>query len=66
MWELLGMPDLYSARTILSEVAAEITYFHVAGGEIPETGVNLKINLLAEGKEEGIAGAGEEGKVEHA
>ena len=29
------------------EVAAEIGYFHVAGGEIPEVGVNLKVNLLA-------------------
>ena len=42
------MPGLYDARTMLSEVAAEILYFHVAGGPIPDTGVNLKVNRLAE------------------
>jgi hypothetical protein len=33
---------------VLREVAAEIGYFHVAGGEVPEVGVNLKVNLLAD------------------
>ena len=41
------MPGLYNARAVLSEVAAEIIYFAVAGGLIPEIGVNLKTNLLA-------------------
>jgi NADH-quinone oxidoreductase subunit G len=44
---LLEMPGLYNARRVLSEVAATIPYFSVAGGEVPEHGVDLKINQLA-------------------
>jgi len=47
-WQLLDMPGLYDARTILSEVAAEIAYFNAAGGPIPEVGIDLKVNLLAD------------------
>jgi NADH-quinone oxidoreductase subunit G len=47
LWELLGRQGLYDAPTVLRELAAEIGYFHVAGGEVPEVGVNLKVNLLA-------------------
>lgn len=47
LWELLGMPGLYNARSVLSEIAAEILYFAVAAGPIPDVGVNLKVNLLA-------------------
>ena len=46
-WELLGREGLYNAPAVLGELAREITYFHVAGGPIPELGVNLKVNLLA-------------------
>ena len=48
LWELCGYQGLYQSRQILSEVAAEVGYFHAAGGEIPDVGVNLKVNLLAE------------------
>jgi NADH-quinone oxidoreductase subunit G len=47
-WELQGRPGLYHARTVLSEVADQIAYFHVAREAVPELGVNLKVNLLAE------------------
>lgn len=47
LWELLAMRGLYNARTVLSEVAAEIAYFQVAGGTIPATGIQLKLNKLA-------------------
>lgn len=47
-WEMLGRQGLYNARSILSDVAAEIPYFHAAGGEVPDVGLNLKVNLLAE------------------
>jgi predicted molibdopterin-dependent oxidoreductase YjgC len=47
-WELLARAGLYHARQVLSEVAAEIGYFHVAGGPVPDDGVNLKVNLLAQ------------------
>ncbi|MBN2477326.1 MAG: molybdopterin-dependent oxidoreductase [Pirellulales bacterium] len=46
-WELLGREGLYDARTVLSEVAGEILYFQVAAREIPETGIDLKANMLA-------------------
>ena len=32
---------------VLGEIAREIIYFSAADGEIPETGVDLKINQLA-------------------
>ena len=41
------MPGLYNARSVLSEIAAEILYFAVAAGPIRDVGVNLKVNLLA-------------------
>ncbi len=46
-WEMSGRPGLYHARTVLSEVAAEIVYFAAAGCEIPDVGIDLKVNLLA-------------------
>ena len=46
-WEILGRKGLYDARAVLDEVAAEILYFSAAAGKLPETGVDLKVNLLA-------------------
>ncbi len=46
-WRLLGRPGMYNSRKVLDDVAAEIPYFAVAGDEVPETGVDLKINQLA-------------------
>jgi NADH-quinone oxidoreductase subunit G len=48
LWELLGMSGLYDARKILSDVAAEIIYFNAASAPIPDVGIDLKLNLLAE------------------
>ena len=47
-WELLGREGLYDARAVLSEAAAEIPYFRAAAGPVPDVGVNLKVNLLAD------------------
>jgi NADH-quinone oxidoreductase subunit G len=47
-WEMLGRQGLYDARAVLSEMAAEIPYFHFAGRGVPDVGLNLKGNLLAE------------------
>ncbi len=55
-WELLGREGLYNARQVLSEVAVEIGYFHVAGSAIPDVGVDLKVNLLGEGSGESGTG----------
>ena len=46
-WELLKLPGLYNARSVLDEVAREILYFSAAAGAVPETGIDLKVNLLA-------------------
>ncbi len=48
LWELLGMEGLYDARAVLDEVAREILYFSAALGEVPEIGIDLKVNLLAQ------------------
>ncbi|HWB01017.1 MAG TPA: 2Fe-2S iron-sulfur cluster-binding protein [Pirellulales bacterium] len=46
-WRLLAMPGLFNARKALSEVAAAIPYFSLAGAVIPEQGVDLKLNKIA-------------------
>jgi NADH-quinone oxidoreductase subunit G len=52
-WELLGREGLYDARAVLSEVAGEIAYFSAAAGPVPDVGVNLKVNLLADAAADG-------------
>ena len=47
-WELLKMEGLPRARAVLDEVARQILYFNAAAGEVPEVGIDLKVNLLAE------------------
>ncbi len=46
-WELLGLKGLYNSRAVLDELAREITYFQLAAGPAPETGIDLRGNLLA-------------------
>jgi NADH-quinone oxidoreductase subunit G len=47
LWELLGRKGLYNSRAVLDEIAREILYFSAAAGPMPETGVDLRSNLLA-------------------
>lgn len=47
-WELGGMSGLYQPREVLAEIARTIPYFAAASGEIPECGVDLRVNQLAE------------------
>jgi predicted molibdopterin-dependent oxidoreductase YjgC len=54
-WRLLGRMGMYSPRTALSEVAADIVYFAVAGNDVPPNGIDLKVNLLAESKTKVVA-----------
>ena len=42
------MEGLPRARAVLDEVAREILYFSAAAGEVPDVGIDLKVNLLAE------------------
>ncbi len=47
-WQLLAMRGMYNPRAVLDEVAGEIGYFAAASGPIPPTGIDLKVNLLAD------------------
>lgn len=46
-WQLAGHVGLPRMEDVLAEIATTIPYFSAATGEIPETGFNLKVNLLA-------------------
>ncbi len=52
LWELLGRKGLYNSRAVLDEIAREILYFSAAVGPVPETGIDLRSNLLAAGDDE--------------
>ena len=45
-WRLAGRQGLYNARSVLQEIAREIGYFGAAAGDIPDVGVDLKVNQL--------------------
>jgi NADH-quinone oxidoreductase subunit G len=47
-WRLLGRGGLYPPRQVLQEVAREIGYFSAAIGTVPDVGVDLKVNQLAD------------------
>ncbi len=47
LWELLGRKGLYDSRAVLEEIAQEIPYFSAIVGPVPETGIDLRGNLLA-------------------
>jgi hypothetical protein len=46
---LLGRKGLYNSRAVLEEIAREILYFSAIVGPVPETGIDLRANLLAGG-----------------
>jgi NADH-quinone oxidoreductase subunit G len=46
-WELLGMPRLVNARSVLDEVAGEITFFAAAAGPVGPMGIDLKAQAPA-------------------
>jgi NADH-quinone oxidoreductase subunit G len=46
-WQLLQMPRMYRAASVLEEIAATIPFFAGAVQPIPDTGVDLRANLLA-------------------
>jgi len=56
LWEWSGRKGLYNSRAVLDELAREILYFSAAMSPVPEAGIDLRSNLLAEGdrmKDEG-------------
>jgi NADH-quinone oxidoreductase subunit G len=46
-WRLNGRTGLYNGRKVMEEVSREIAYFALAANPVPETGVNLRVNQLA-------------------
>jgi len=47
LWELLDLEGLYDARAVLDEMSLEMAYFQAAADDLPEVGIDLKVNLLA-------------------
>ncbi|HMC11472.1 MAG TPA: molybdopterin-dependent oxidoreductase, partial [Pirellulaceae bacterium] len=47
-WQLLKKPGLYSAKTVLDDIAREMAYFSAAAQGVPDVGVDLKVKMLAE------------------
>ena len=47
-WQALGRKGLYNARAVLDDLCREVLYFAPAAGPLPETGLDMKINKLAE------------------
>lgn len=47
LWQLGRRTGLYQARKVLDDLARDVGYFAAASGPVPETGIDLKINLLA-------------------
>jgi NADH-quinone oxidoreductase subunit G len=47
-WQLLKRPGLYRASAVLDEISREISYFSAAMQGVPDVGVDLKVNQLAE------------------
>ncbi len=47
LWELSGRKGLYNSQAVLEEIAREILAFSAIVGPVPETGIDLRGNLLA-------------------
>jgi NADH-quinone oxidoreductase subunit G len=47
LWELSGRKGLYNSQAALEEIAREILAFSAIVGPAPETGIDLRANLLA-------------------
>ncbi len=47
-WDLLAMQGMYNAPAALDEIIERIGYFSAAAAGVPESGVDLKVNQLAD------------------
>jgi NADH-quinone oxidoreductase subunit G len=47
-WQMLGRKGLYNSRAVLDDLSREVLYFAPAAGAIAETGLDMKINRLAD------------------
>jgi NADH-quinone oxidoreductase subunit G len=56
-WQLLQRPGLYRAQEVLDDIGREMAYFSAAAEGVPEGGIDLKVNQIAEAaKEPAMAG----------
>jgi NADH-quinone oxidoreductase subunit G len=46
-WQLHKRPSLYRATEVLADITREIAYFSAATQGVPDVGVDLKVNLIA-------------------
>lgn len=46
-WQLLNMPGMYNARQVLTELGQANSFFAPAIGEVPDVGIDLRVNQLA-------------------
>src|SRR5207245_4414713 len=60
-WQLLKKPGLYRAREVLDDIAREMAYFSAAAEGVPDVGIDLKVNQLAEAST--LARSASEGNV---
>jgi NADH-quinone oxidoreductase subunit G len=47
-WQLLKKPGLYRAHEVLQDIARDMVYFSAAAEGVPDVGVDLKVNQIAE------------------
>jgi NADH-quinone oxidoreductase subunit G len=47
-WQLLKKAGLYRAKDVLGDIAREMPYFRAALHGVPDVGIDLKVNLIAE------------------
>lgn len=47
-WQMLGRKGLYNSRSVLDDLSREVLYFAPAAGPIAETGLDMRINRLAD------------------
>ena len=47
-WQMLGRKGLYNFRAVLDDLSREVLYFAPAARPLPETGLDMKINKLAD------------------
>ena len=48
LWQLTGRPGLFQSTAVLADISREITAFASAASGVPEMGLDLKAQLLAE------------------
>ncbi len=46
-WRMLKRPGMVNARQVMREIASQIAYFAAAMDDVPDVGVDLKVNQLA-------------------